>query len=279
MLIDTHSGSGHIFEILLTAISGIRLSYLCAPGRAAPDHASPASATTNVMALRADPALTFETNFKGHCNAAFDRGAQAQVLVREAQTPLDLAEASAAKLSKKIETAYSEMSEIFGTRKPGGADAAEARTVRLASIDARISALNTDHNAQQELIKTMRGATDVGSLKRARSQLAEARLKEPAIRTEGRERNALLASGLMRFGIIFVLLFLATALLNLYRYALRLSAFYRSRACTLVLADGDLNQLKRATAALAPDNVPLGKEVKAPIDEATKIISSMKSAG
>lgn len=83
--------------------------------------------------------------------------------------------------------------------------------------------------------------------------------------------NALIASAVTRFGVIFVLMFLAQALINLYRYALRLSAFYRSRAVMIVLTEGDMDAMERASKTLSADHVSLGREPRSPIEDAKRL--------
>lgn len=92
--------------------------------------------------------------------------------------------------------------------------------------------------------------------------------------TQAQTTEALIASAVTRFGVIVVLMFLAQALINLYRYALRLSAFYRSRAFMMVLTDGDPSKLQEAAKTLSADHVSLGKEPKSPINEVTKILAA-----
>lgn len=88
--------------------------------------------------------------------------------------------------------------------------------------------------------------------------------------------EALIASAVTRFGVIAVLMFLAQALINLYRYALRLSAFYRSRALMVVLTGGDLVKMEAASKTLSADHVSLGREPKSPIEDAKRLAEIAK---
>ena len=88
--------------------------------------------------------------------------------------------------------------------------------------------------------------------------------------------EALIASAVTRFGVIAVLMFLAQALINLYRYALRLSAFYRSRALMVVLTGGDLAQMEAAAKTMSADHVSLGREPKSPIEDAKRLAEIAK---
>jgi hypothetical protein len=98
-------------------------------------------------------------------------------------------------------------------------------------------------------------------------------------RQQAQSTEALIASAVTRFGVIAVLIFLAQALINLYRYALRLSAFYRSRAVTLALAGGDPERLDAFARCLSADHVTLGREPQPPMEqvrEAARIVRDLK---
>ncbi|MEM0944883.1 MAG: hypothetical protein AAGI70_13160 [Pseudomonadota bacterium] len=101
----------------------------------------------------------------------------------------------------------------------------------------------------------------------AEKLLRDARAKEIQGETSGERQlatEALIASAVTRFGVIVVLMFLAQALINLYRYALRLSAFYRSRAMMMALTEGDAKALEAVAKTLSADHVSLGREPRSP---------------
>ena len=97
----------------------------------------------------------------------------------------------------------------------------------------------------------------------------------PATATDTTE--ALIAAAVTRFGIVILIIFLAQALINLYRYSLRLSAFYRARAVMLVLANGNLTVMEQAGKSLSPDHLSLGREPTTPLAEFQKIAEVAKS--
>ena len=93
----------------------------------------------------------------------------------------------------------------------------------------------------------------------------------------GNTTEALIAAGITRFGIVILIMFLAQALINLYRYALRLSAFYRTRALMLILTGGDPTQMQEAVKSLSPDHLYLGREPKSSIDDVVKLAEAAKA--
>ena len=82
---------------------------------------------------------------------------------------------------------------------------------------------------------------------------------------------------LARFLILGLLFFVVKVLINLYRYFLRLAAYYRGRADGLALVtavDGNVgtklpDKLPELFTALSPDSLDLGPNPKTPIGEAT----------
>ncbi|MEM9736201.1 MAG: hypothetical protein AAF908_06315, partial [Pseudomonadota bacterium] len=113
----------------------------------------------------------------------------------------------------------------------------------------------------------------------AEKLLRDARAKEIQGETSGERQlatEALIASAVTRFGVIVVLMFLAQALINLYRYALRLSAFYRSRAMMMALTEGDAKALEAVAKTLSADHVSLGREPRSPIEDAKRLAEIAK---
>lgn len=88
--------------------------------------------------------------------------------------------------------------------------------------------------------------------------------------------NSLIASAVTRFGLIIVLTFFAQALINLYRYSMRLSSFYWSKALLVTIADGKPDVMLQLSEVFSPLRVSLGKEPKTPVDEAVKLMNAAK---
>ena len=130
----------------------------------------------------------------------------------------------------------------------------------LELIDEELARARDDAKAAQELLRSARAADVTAPPTAERQQATE----------------ALIASAVTRFGVIVVLMFLAQALINLYRYALRLSAFYRSRAVMMALTDGDAEKLEAVAKTLSADHVSLGREPRSPIEEAKRLAEIAK---
>lgn len=89
--------------------------------------------------------------------------------------------------------------------------------------------------------------------------------------------NSLVASAITRFGVVFVIMFFAHALVNLYRYCLRLSAFYNSRAVILAITDGDAEILERVSKVFSADEIILGKDHSLSFRQIKNISEALKN--
>ncbi|MCB9928453.1 MAG: hypothetical protein H6844_03430 [Alphaproteobacteria bacterium] len=83
--------------------------------------------------------------------------------------------------------------------------------------------------------------------------------------------NLLIASGITRFGILFIMLFIVQILVNLYRYSMRMSAYYLSQADALLLAEDGGDALLKVVPALSPQNVDFGKAPQTPMQNLEKL--------
>ncbi|MEO1774123.1 MAG: hypothetical protein AAFS07_04160 [Pseudomonadota bacterium] len=168
--------------------------------------------------------------------------------------------------------------QALGSGSPSSGTAAgealrEMREWAPDQVRGRLFAANeaelAELTSKKERAKKDLDAADV-TLQKARDAL---------VTEAGGERQtteALVASAVTRFGVIAVLMFLAQALINLYRYALRLSAFYRARAVTLALADGDVAKLNLYADKLSADHVAMGKEPQLPLEQVKQIAQVLK---
>ena len=159
----------------------------------------------------------------------------------------------------------------------------------LARVPARsVASMNADlKDAEATLVERR------GDAKRAQDLLERARAldvletrtvtaedgstTEVPVTTGANTTEALVAAGVTRFGIVLLIIFLAQALINLYRYSLRLSAFYRARAVILVLSKGDPSQMEQAAKSLSPDHLSLGREPKTPLQDIKDVAELAKS--
>ena len=84
--------------------------------------------------------------------------------------------------------------------------------------------------------------------------------------------NLLIASGITRFGILFIMLFIVQVLVNLYRYTMRLSAYYLSQADALLLAEDNGEGLMKVVPVFSPQNVDFGKVPVTPAQSLEKVL-------
>jgi hypothetical protein len=80
-----------------------------------------------------------------------------------------------------------------------------------------------------------------------------------------------------RFASVLVVLFLTQILVGLYRYSMRLSAFYDSRADMLELADADidLSHLDKVSEVISPERYDFGKTPRSPAESAVDLAKEL----
>ncbi|MEO0634062.1 MAG: hypothetical protein AAFY52_08040 [Pseudomonadota bacterium] len=84
--------------------------------------------------------------------------------------------------------------------------------------------------------------------------------------------SLLLASGITRFGILLVVIFLVQILVGVYRYSLRLSAFYAGRADALVAAKDRKTDLGAWEAAFTPMDIDFGRQPVTPAQYVVDVV-------
>lgn len=82
---------------------------------------------------------------------------------------------------------------------------------------------------------------------------------------------------LTRIGIVGFFVFLASLLINLYRYTTRLSAFYNARADALTLLPVDHPNFGQVTDKLSPDNLRYEKQPPQPTEQLIPLIKEIIS--
>ena len=102
------------------------------------------------------------------------------------------------------------------------------------------------------------------------------KLHEAQYTPENTTTSTLVSAQITRFGVILVLMFFAQALINLYRYTLRLSSAYKSKAVILALSDGKTTSLEALQKTMSVENVPIGKEPNSPVQDIVKIIEASR---
>ena len=78
----------------------------------------------------------------------------------------------------------------------------------------------------------------------------------------------IIQTNITRFGPMLIILFFVSILINLYRYDMRLAAYYDARADALRLcgSDLDIDVFTELTSSLSPDLHDIGKPPKLPTD-------------
>jgi hypothetical protein len=82
----------------------------------------------------------------------------------------------------------------------------------------------------------------------------------------------LIQTSVTRFGVVLILVFLVQILVSLYRYNMRLAAFYFARADGLVLLSRMPSNLGTLVNIVSPDKIDFGKPPKTPAEEATGLL-------
>jgi hypothetical protein len=96
----------------------------------------------------------------------------------------------------------------------------------------------------------------------------------PKDQTSG--QTLLIQTSVTRFGVVIIMVFLVQILVNLYRYNMRLSAFYFGRSDALVLLNKGSDDLNLGTLVelISPDKLDFGKAPRTPAQEAAELIQS-----
>ncbi len=82
-----------------------------------------------------------------------------------------------------------------------------------------------------------------------------------------------------RFGPLLIIMFMISILLALYKYDMRLSAYYHSRADALEMLEAgiDVANFDKLAASLSPEKYDFGKMPKSPADQAIELAKSVLS--
>lgn len=93
--------------------------------------------------------------------------------------------------------------------------------------------------------------------------------------------KSFLSTASIRFGVTIIILFFVQVLVNLYKYNIRLSAYYEAKADALLISNGDLELFEKLSNNMSPNELHFGKAESTPIDKlidmATKINKSNTS--
>jgi hypothetical protein len=82
----------------------------------------------------------------------------------------------------------------------------------------------------------------------------------------------IVATAITRVGVVLIIVFLVQILLGLYRYNMRLIAYYSANRDLLTIWDGNQTTLGQLQAILAPPKIDFGKEPKHPLEDILKVV-------
>jgi hypothetical protein len=111
----------------------------------------------------------------------------------------------------------------------------------------------------------------------------ETKMKFGLVLTPQEEKNIsipfLIQTNVTRFGPMLIILFFVNILVNLYRYCIRLSAYYDARSDTLALIDIGINpdSFQKYATSLSPDALDIAKPPKLPTEYAVDIAKAAVS--
>lgn len=88
-----------------------------------------------------------------------------------------------------------------------------------------------------------------------------------------------ISTNITRIGAVLLIIYGVRIMVNLYKYNMKMSAFYDSRADIVELV-GNKPELSfdEITKAFRIDNIDFGSNINTPIDDITKIIDAVKKS-
>ena len=107
---------------------------------------------------------------------------------------------------------------------------------QLAFIGERIRRYESDLEQQNAYINEIRSAA----------------ISDMASQNDVPLANSLLATGITRFGVLAIAIFLVQILVSLYRYNTRMAAVYRAKADAIIMRDWDADGFERTSDVLTP---------------------------
>ena len=159
-------------------------------------------------------------------------------LTGEPPTPIDLTEVSRISTDDELAERASNAVQLLA---------------EISQIEYQISAETARADALTEFREILE-KTVIGDL----PEYLTGKVAEPA------ELSLLLAQGITRFGILVVVIFLVQILVGIYRYSLRLSAFYSARADAFIATLDRKTDLGGWGADLLPESIDFGKHPVTP---------------
>ena len=107
-------------------------------------------------------------------------------------------------------------------------------------------------------------------MKNIHSEISQMRTEQKSSKDTG--FNEVISSLATRIGAVFLLIFLVQILVTMYRYQVRLSAYYDARADAIELSGrSDVDSLERIISALSPERIDFGKTPKSPMENSVDL--------
>lgn len=146
----------------------------------------------------------------------------------------------------------------------------QSNSIAIREPYLRAGSRSTDNWMKKHAIKLSR----ITALEKTFDTVLEAEISENFINAGRREPTMetswplLIQTNITRFGPMIIIFFFVSILVNLYRYNVRLSAYYNARADALILMGDnyDSAMLERLVTALSPDLLDIGKPPKLPTE-------------
>jgi hypothetical protein len=146
----------------------------------------------------------------------------------------------------------------------------QALSKDLPKVDASEDTFSPEGISDDDISK-LKFEAKKDALKKANEVLLKVKDKQfeddrPKDQTSG--QLLLIQTSVTRFGVVLILVFLVQILVSLYRYNMKLSAFYFGRADALVLFGRLPNTLRALVDIISPDKLDFGKPPRTPAEEA-----------
>ena len=202
-------------------------------------------------------------------------GERVQALLNSEQSALDLSRNAYDRNRRQIEEYKRQLSG------PGEPETENSEQSRLGlrwqrkETEIEVATLERKQVTLQQIIKGHERTIEAIFV--ARMQFIQDDIISQAADQDGISNlNLLIASGITRFGILFMMIFIMQVLINLYRYTMRLSAYYLSQADAFLLAHDDNEALERIVPLLSPAQVDFGKPPNTPLEQLGKLAEVAK---
>lgn len=133
-----------------------------------------------------------------------------------------------------------------------------ALTRRIATQEGQLASLRDSQRSIQAYVSANLGELIKGN--------------EP---TESETTQQLIASGITRFGVLFVVIYLVQILVGIYRFSMRQAEFYEARANAILLIPGEGQDLGAWRDDLLAKDIDFGRPPRSPSEHITGIVGTL----